>query len=164
VSIQYPDWYEGGWPDRELVMCDLVQKYLDLLTPQGVAVTWLLDDHFALVDSGVPVAWIYRGGLSSEGLWDPAAVQLRVITATRADSWKLLEYLRQMLLSYEHGGPVRREDGSITQVASIEEMDGPQQVPEIEPDHRLVSATFNVECRLPQNLPDYAAIRESLPL
>lgn len=164
MSITFPDWYEGGWPDSELVTLDLVQKYLDMLTPQGKAVTWLLDDHFALIDSGVPVAWIYRAGPSAEGIWDPAAIQLSVIAATRADSWAVLEYLRQVLLSFEHGGPVRREDGSITQVASIEEMTGPQQLPEENPDHRLVSATFVVECRRPTDLPDYARVRESLPL
>lgn len=164
MTIQFPGWYVGGFPDRELVVMDLIQKYLDLLTPPGVAVTWLLDNHFALIESGVPVVRVYRGGLNAEGIWDPAAVQLGVIAKTRADSWEVLEYLRQMMLSYEHGGPVRREDGSITQVASIEEMNGPQQIPELNPDHRLVPATFNVECRLPQTVPDYARIRESLPL
>ncbi|WP_455749939.1 phage tail termination protein [Nocardia nova] len=162
--IAFPDWYEGGFPDREEVVMDLVQTYLDLLTPQGKAVTFLTEEDGALVDSGIPVVRVYRGGLNAEGLWDPAAVQLAVIAQTRADSWAVMEYLRQVMLSFEHGGPVRRADGSITLLSEVTEMNGPMQIPELNPDHRLVPATFNVECRLPQNIPDYALIRESLPL
>ncbi len=164
MSVQFPDWYEGGFPDREEVVMDLVQTYLDLLTPQGKAVTFLTQEDSALVDSGVPVVRVYRGGLNADGLWDPAAVQLGVIAQTRKDSWTVLEYLRQIMLSYEHGGPVRRSDGSITWLTEVSEMGGPQQLSELDLDHRLVLGTFNVECRLPQNLPDYAVIRESLPL
>lgn len=162
--IAFPDWYKGGFPDREEVVMDLVQTYLDLLTPQGKAVTFLTQEDGALVDSGVPVVRVYRGGLNAEGLWDPAAVQLGVIAQTRADSWAVMEYLRQVMLSFEHGGPVRRADGSVTLLSEVTEMSGPMQIPELNPDHRLVPATFNVECRLPQDIPDYAVIRESLPL
>ncbi|MGY1945338.1 phage tail termination protein [Nocardia asiatica] len=164
MSVQFPDWYEGGYPDRELVMMDLLQKYLDLLTPQGLAVTWLPDDLEELLGGGRVVASVYRGGLGSDGVFDAAAVQVGVIAATRADSWAVLEYLRQMILSYKRGGPVRREDGSITHISFVEEMVGPQQMLDFNPDHRLVPATFRVECRLPRDIPDYAEIRESLPL
>lgn len=162
--IVFPDWYEGGWPDREEVVMDLVQTYLDLLTPQGKAVTFLTQEDGALIDSGVPVVRVFRGGLNADGLWDPAAVQLGVIAQTRKDSWDVMEYLRQILLSFEHGGPVRRADGSITLLTEVSEMGGPQQLPELDFEHRLVLGTFNVECRLPDTVPDYAAIRESLPL
>lgn len=160
MTIQFPDWYEGGFPDRELVVMDLVQKYLDLLTPQGLAVTWLPDNYTQLVENGTVVVRVYRGGLNADGLWDPAAVQLGVIAQTRADSWAVMEYLRQIMLSYDHGGGVQRADGSVTQIATVAEIGGPQQIPELNPDFRLVPATFNVECRRPRELPDYARIRE----
>ncbi|WP_228002140.1 phage tail termination protein [Nocardia australiensis] len=162
--ITFPNWYEGGFPDRELVVLDLVQKYLDLLTPQGVACTWLPDDVTDLINAGVPVVRVYRGGMGSDGLFDAAAIQLGVLTATRQDSWAVMEYLRQVMLSFAHGGPVRHEDGSITMIASIDEVVGPQQIPDLNPDHRLVPATFRVECRLPRDRPDYTSIRASLPL
>ncbi|WP_440446532.1 phage tail termination protein [Nocardia amamiensis] len=164
MSVQFPDWYEGGWPDRELVVLDLAQRWLDLLNPPGLAVTWLPDDLNELLDAGCVVVRVYRGGLGADGLIDAAAVQLGVIGQTRADSWAVVEYLRQMLLSYEHGGEVRHEDGSVSYVSFVEEMIGPQQLPELNPDHRLVPVTFRVECRLPRGIPDYARIRESLPL
>lgn len=162
--ITFPTWWKGGFPDAELVVLDLVQKYLDLLTPKGKAVAWLTADHTALVDSGVPVVRVYRGGIGSNGLWDPASVQLGVIAASRADSWAVMEYLRQVMLSFNRGGAVKRADNSIAMIASIEEMVGPQQLPELNPDHRLVPATFSVEFRYPRDMPDYAAIRESIPL
>ncbi|WP_280393042.1 hypothetical protein [Nocardia wallacei] len=164
MTVQFPDWYEGGYPDRELVVMDLIQTYLDMCDPAGIACTWLPDGMEDLLAQGIPVVRVYRGGLGADGLWDSAAVQLGVIAGTRADSWAVLEYLRQIMLSFDHGGAVRREDGTLTMIASITEMVGPQQLPELNPDHRLVPATFNVECRLPRTIPDYAAIRESLPL
>lgn len=164
MSVAFPGWYSGGFPDRELVVLDLVQHYLDMMTPAGLACTWLTQDHTALIDAGTTVVRVYRGGMGADGLIDAAAIQLGVISSTRADSWAVMEYLRQIMLSFGHGGAVRRADGSLTMLTSIEEIVGPQQLPELNPDHRLVPATFRVECRYPRELPDYAAIRESLPL
>lgn len=164
MSVTFPAWYTGGFPDRELVVLDLVQSYLDLCTPAGLACTWLPDNYAQLVAGGTPVVRIYRGGMGADGLWDAAAVQVGVIASTRADSWAVMEYLRQILLSFDHGGKVTRADDSITLISSIEEIVGPQQIPELNPDNRLVPATFRVECRIPRDVPDYARIRESLPL
>ncbi|MEV0367509.1 phage tail termination protein [Nocardia fusca] len=162
--IAFPDWWEGGYPDAELVVLDLAQTYLDMLTPAGMAVSYLTADHTELVDSGTPVVRVYRGGTAENRLFDPAAVQLGVIARTRRDSWEVLEYLRQVLRSFKSGGAVRREDGSLTMIQSVSEIVGPQQLPELNPDHRLVPATFRVTFRYPRDMPDYAAIRESLPL
>lgn len=162
--ITFPDWYEGGYPDAELVMLDLTQTFLDMLTPAGIAVSYLTADHTEKVNAGVPVVRVYRGGASADGLFDPAAVQLATIASTRTDSWAVMEYLRQVMRSYEHGGDVRREDGSYTVIQSVTEIVGPQQLPELNPDHRLVPATFRVTFRAPRELPDYARVRESLSL
>lgn len=164
MSVAFPAWYKGGFPDRELVILDLVQGFLDLCTPAGLACTWLPDNYSQLVASGAPVVRIYRGGMGADGLWDAAAVQVGVIASTRADSWAVMEYLRQILLSYDHGGLVKRADDTFTSISSIEEIVGPQQIPELNPDNRLVPATFRVECRIPRDVPDYARIRESLSL
>lgn len=161
MSVQFPDWYEGGFPNSEALIMDLAQAFLDLCTPAGQACTWLTKEYYALVDTGAPVARVYRGGLGANGLWDSAAVQVAVLTSDRDESWAVLEYLRQMFLSYESGGLVPRADGSHTHVTTITEMVGPQMLPEENPDDRLVPATFYVECRRPVELPDYARTRES---
>lgn len=160
--ITFPDWYRGGFPDAELVVMDLLQPFLNLLTPTGLACTWLPEDYA----DRFPIVRVYRGGGSEdyENRSDWAAVQLGVIGDSRADSWAVMEYCRQVMLSYRRGGRVTRADGSTTLVKSISEMTGPQMLPELSPDHRLVPTTFRVECRRPTGSPDYARVREELGL
>lgn len=174
MSLVLPAWYEGGFPDRELVVMDILQPVLDLIeirsggvqvfdgaTPRRpLACTWLPLDYA----QRLPVLRVYRGGGAADvGIMrDPASVQVAAIGDTRAESWELIEFCRQWLLSYAHGGTVVRADNSKTVVDCIEELVGPQQVPELNPDKRLVPLTFRVPCRKPRGLPDYAKIRESL--
>lgn len=158
--IALPEWYEGGFPDREHVVMDLLQPFLDLVTPRVQAVSWLPDKY----GDHLPIVRVYRGGggTDGEGSADNAAIQIAVIGRSRKESWALMEYCRQVMLSYDHGGAVLREDGSTTEVDSISEMVGPQQIPELNPDFRLVQLTFRVPCRRPKSTPDYARIREAL--
>lgn len=175
MSLVLPAWYEGGFPDRELVVMDALQPVLDLvdvLDSSGaqvydgaaprrpLACTWLPADYA----QRLPVVRVYRGGGAGDVgvMSDPAAVQVAVIADTRAESWQLLEYCRQWLLSFAHGGTVIRADDSTTLIDCVEELVGPQQLPELNPDKRLVPLTFRVACRKPRGLPDYAKIRESL--
>lgn len=111
-----------------------------------------------------PLVRVYRGGGATDvgALSDPASVQVASIADTREESWELMEFCRQWLLSYNRGGTVFRADGSTTLVDCIEELVGPQQVPELSPDKRLVPLTFRVICRRPRGLPDYQVVRESL--
>lgn len=174
MSLVLPAWYEGGFPDRELVVMDALQPVLDLVeiwsgglqvfdgaTPRRpLACTWLPGDYA----QRLPVVRVYRGGGAADvGIMrDPASVQVAAIADTRTESWELVEYCRQWLLSYAHGGTVVRADNTKTVVDCIEELIGPQQLPEMNPDKRLVPLTFRVSCRKPRGLPDYAKIRESL--
>lgn len=175
MSLVLPDWYRGGWPDREQVVIDLLQPVLDLVdvldingdqvvdgaTPRRPrALTWLPKDY----DLMLPLVRIYRGGGAADqgALCDPASVQVAVIADTREESWELAEYCRQWMLSYKNGGTVIRADDSLTLVDCIEELVGPQLMPELNPDKRLVPLTFRVICRKPRHLPDYQKVRESL--
>jgi hypothetical protein len=174
-SLRFPNWWKGGFPDRELVVMDALQPVLnlvDVLDDDGnqvyddgdarrpYACTWLPSDY----RDRLPVIRVYRGGGATDvgSLRDPASVQVAVIAATRAASWELMEYCRQWLLSYQSGGTVYRADGSKTLIDTVEEMVGPQQLPELNPDDRMVPLTFRVICRRQRGLPDYQKIRESL--
>lgn len=175
MSLRLPGWYAGGFPDRELVVMDALQPVLDLIdvldgngdpihdgsTPRRPqAVAWLPPDYA----DRLPLVRVFRGGGAADAgvMADPASVQVAAIANTRAESWELLEFCRQWLLSFYRGGTVTRADSSKTLVDCIEELVGPQLVPELNPDKRLVPLTFRVTCRKPRGLPDYQKVRESL--
>ncbi|MFC8531934.1 hypothetical protein [Nocardia sp. NPDC057227] len=173
MTLRLPDWFEGGFPDGELLVLDALQPVLDevdVLDRNGDPVLdagqprrptgWThLPDNFA---DRLPIVRVYRGGGASDMgvLKDPAAVQLAVIADTRAESWQLMELCQQWLLTYYRGGAVVREGGATTQIQGVEELIGPQYVPELNPDKRMVVRTFRVTCRLPRGLPNYERIRE----
>lgn len=112
----------------------------------------------------LPIVRVHRGGGAADAdlMRDPAAVQVAVIADTRADSWKLLEFCRQWMLSFYRGGTVTRADSSKTLIDCVEELVGPQQLPELNPDNRLAQLNFRVTCRKPRGLPDYQKIRATL--
>ena len=161
--IVFPAWYRGGFPDRELVVMDLLAPFLGLLADEsgprpGLACSWLPADY----GDHLPIVRVYRVGGSADDGVDVAAVQLGVIGADRAESWAVAEFCRQIMLSFTDGGTVARADGTATLVDSITEMAGPVQLPELNPDFRLVPVTFAVICRRPRGTPDYRTVRESL--
>lgn len=175
--IVFPDWYKGGWPDREVVCQDAVRPFTDVLDVYRLApgggqeqvlnaddsprrpflCSWLPDDYPAKL----PVVRFYRGGGATDlgKLRDPASVQVGVIASTRDDSWEILDYIRQVMLALPRaGGMVRRRDGSWTLVSGVGELVGPEMIPELNPDDRLVVHTLAVDCRLPRDVPDYGPI------
>ncbi len=173
--IVFPDWWKGGFPDREKVCQYAVRPFTDLLdiytidpnSQQQVQVmntdgsprrpylcSFLLDGY----NGQLPVVRFYRGGGAADvgKLMDPASVQIGVIGATRDDAVQLLEYMRQILLAFPRsGGTVKCPDGSTVSVTEVGEIDGPEIVPELDPDNRLVVHTLAVTCRLPREVPDY---------
>lgn len=175
MSLTFPDWYKGGFPDREKVVADLLAPFLTLVdvfdatgaqvfdgsSPRRPYVCTFLPEGYSDM---LPIIRLYRGGGAADAgvLADPASVQVAVIADTREESWELMEYCRAWLLSYARGGTVVRADGSTTVIDSIGELVGPQQVPELNPSKRMVPLTFRVVCRKPRGLPDYEKVRESV--
>ena len=118
--------------------------------------TQLPEDYPSLL----PLGRLYRGGGAADVgvLSDPASVQLAIIAATRKESWELMEYCRQWLLTFADGGTVHMP-GQDVLIDSVGELIGPQLVPELNPDARMVPLTFEVVCRKPRGLPDYRKVR-----
>lgn len=158
--IRFPDWYTGGWAERMALTRDMLEPWLALCDPVPQVAVWLPTGY----GGPTPIVQVYRGGLGAHGLFDPALVQLGVIGDGLDESEQLSEYCRQALLSWERGGPVRRRDGSLTQVHHVAEEVGPQLLPELNPDKRLVTTAFVITLRKPGSTPDYAAIRHRLHL
>ncbi|MGW2666220.1 phage tail termination protein [Nocardia tengchongensis] len=175
MTLHFPAWYQGGFPDRELVVIDALKPILDtvdVLDKDGNPILdagqprrplpcgWLPEGY----GSRLPIVRVFRGGgAANDGVMvDPASVQVATIAETRAESWELAEYCRQWLLSFSRGGTVHRADGSKTLVDCIEELVGPQLMPELNPDYRMVPLTYRVVCRMPSPRPNYAKVRETL--
>jgi len=177
--IVFPEWWKGGYPDREKLCQYAVRPFTDLLdvytldpddpdqpvqvmnaddTPRRPYLcSWLPSNYL----DRLPVVRFYRGGGAvDEGkLKDPASVQIGVVGATRDDSVTLLEYTRQILLALPRsGGAVKCPDGSWSSVLDVYEIDGPELIPEVDPDARLVVHTLGVDCRMPRDVPDYGPI------
>ncbi|MET8648412.1 phage tail termination protein [Nocardia aurea] len=175
MTLTFPGWWKGGFSDRELVVQWALQPVLNLvevfdingaqvmdgITPRHPRLCTMLPEDYR---SKLPIGRIYRGGGAADTgvLSDPASVQLAIIAETREDSWQLMEYCRMWLLSYADGGTVHAPDGSKILVDRVGELVGPQLVPELSPDTRMVPLTFQVVCRKPRGLPDYRKIRDSL--
>lgn len=173
--IVFPEWYAGGWPDREKVCQDALAPFTALLEVFTIDPNTQAEVQVMNTDGSprrpylcsyipqnyndlLPVVRFYRGGGATDvgKLLDPASVQVGVIGATRDDSVQILEYLRQILLALPRsGGAVKRADGSTTSVTDVREIDGPEIAPELNPDNRMVVHTLAVVCRLPRDVPDY---------
>ena len=120
---------------------DIVQPHLDEVN--GKAVTWLPDatELNTRLKAGGVVVRVHRLGGGVDGLIDVGTIQLGVVANKRSTSWAVLGHLRDVLLEFAPG------DVNGVEIASIEEMTGPLQLPELSPDRRLVQGLFRVTCR-----------------
>lgn len=157
MALTPPAWYLGGYPDRELLVMDILQPRLDEWTGGLIrAVSWLPDDAYSSAD---PIVRVYRtgGGVQGDAARDVALVQVAALATSRAEAWSVMEFCRQVLLAYNRL-PAAKRSG----VDMSEEVVGPQQVPDLNPEGRLVTTLWRIGCRMPRPLPDYAAVLESL--
>lgn len=152
--IGYPAWYEGGCPDVEAVMRDL---FLGLLTGVEV-VSWMPPDYASKLATGVSYLRVFRLGgrinVDSRAWVDETRIQFAALSASRDDSWHLIEFVRQVLYMFRDGGHVVGQS-TTTFIAVPGEVVGPQLFPEQMRDERLVPVTFEVHTDRPKGLPNY---------
>ncbi|AXQ64392.1 tail terminator [Gordonia phage Neville] len=162
MPFTFPDWYEGGYEDAEKAVRAMLVPFLKLVDPKPYWCAYLPDEY----SESLPIVSSYRTGGSADPVkkfMDDAHIEVWAITERRSDSWDLLEYCRQMLLSYARGGIVTDPDsGRIFNISSVSEVVGPELTQMTVPDERAVSATFVVTTRKEAGLPDYARIRRQL--
>lgn len=164
-GLHFPDWYEGGYPDIEILMQLLFQPLLgtaqipdangNLAWSPTYVVSWLPnpDVYNPWLDSGNAYLRAYRmgGGINYDQRRDQPRVALAALTRSRDTSWYLMEFVRQVLNGYQNGAPVAGATGITLWMAG--ELAGPQQIPEIIQDDRLVQTTVELQTRRP--IPDY---------
>lgn len=155
--IGYPDWWTvgaGGYPNIHKLLRHLYQP---LLTNVHV-LSWLPkpDVYEAQLSSGKGYFRIYRlgGVINRDQNRDEPRVQLAALTRSSDDSWELIEFARQIAEAFgvEGGGIV---PGTTTSLYSAGEVVGPQLIPELVQDDRLVPITIQFHTRKPSGLPNY---------
>lgn len=156
--ITYPAWYQGGCPDVERVLRDLLASLL----PDVSVVSWLPPDYANQLLDGTAFIRVFRMGgrlnIENRNWVDETRVQVAALTASRNDSWALIEFVRQVLYSFRDGGTVSvTSNGSTAFIEVPGEVVGPQLIPEAMRDERLVPVTFDVYTDRPRGLPNYRA-------
>jgi hypothetical protein len=161
MTLQLPSWYKGGFVDIEALLCDLFSWLLGNSIP---VVTWLVEDYYT---NPRPVIRVHRAaGAAVDGMpFDHAVVQVGVMSQSRHDSWELAGFVRQVMAACSGGFKVPRQDGTFTQINSVEEWAGPVQALDEYVDDKFVSINYRILVRNPRSVsPDYyRQIMNTLP-
>lgn len=163
--LTLPAWYQGGCPDVEKdVLRPLFQP---LLTASDIeVVSWIPkpDVYVQKLADGGGYLRTYRTG----GRWndsenrDEPIVQLAALMPTRAASWELIEFVRQVLTCFirQTGIVTPTAPGTPIKLSAEGEVAGPQLIPQLLQDDKLVPITFQLYTWKQKGLPDYRAALE----
>lgn len=163
TSPGFPSWYRGGWVDVERL---LIEFFGELLT--GVTtLTWLPPEKTVLEDiqNGTIYLRIFRTGGriirdQDSGDIDRTHVQFAAISASRDLSWEVIEFVRNVLYSFDRGGSRMKTTGLYAVISCNGEIVGPALTAEAFRDPRLVPVTFELDVQRRKGLPaisDYGA-------
>lgn len=156
--ITYPSWYKGGCRDVERELKNAYEKLLGGVT----IVSWLPPDYVSQLNAGVTYLRVFRLGgqlnIETKNWVDQARVQFAVLAQSRDTAWDLMIFVREILYGgFIDGVRVSHEDPSIptTFMQTPGEVVGPQLMPELMRDERLVACTFDIHIDRPRGLPHY---------
>jgi hypothetical protein len=154
VTITYPAWYKGGNTDIEMLVSSLFTPLIG-----GVeVVSWLPDanTYNAQLSSGGGYLRTYRvgGRFNFDQNRDETRAQIAALTRSRDESWYMIEFVRQTLFAFAFGANV---PGTGVRLTMAGEVIGPQQIPELIQDDRLVPITVELHTARPKGLPNYRA-------
>lgn len=166
MTIQLPDWFQGGYEDTEDALCD----YFEFLLGDGVFVcTWLPPGHYTPTpetNGGTePTLRIWRQpGLADPDLGvDETLIQIASIADTRADAWQLCSFVRAVMdPNVLERFPIPRKDGSVTKFSYSKEWLGPQSIPERIIDEKFIPVTYKLPINKRKLLPNYRQIITNL--
>ncbi len=159
MTIEWlPSWYVPGWPSAE----DAVKALYRPVFPTGVAgavrvVNELPDDEAGTGWTGRILFIARAGGATVSVRHDQAAMQIAAITDSRADSLILSGFVRDINTSIEDDEiEVELDNGTVATITEVLEIAGPEEVPGMEYDERIIPATYLVTFANPLETPDYS--------
>lgn len=154
--IDFPDWYDGGFDDLELVVKCLFEKHFDGCSPAIPVYAWLPDTW----RDSLPLVCLARvpGAVTEDDQFDTGEVQVFCMADSRSDAWAIAEFVRQIMGAYRKGGMV--DVGAYrANVKCIERSEGPQlSMEEDALSERTVPLSFRVTTRRRSSLPDYERV------
>lgn len=143
MALVLPDWYQESFVNVENLFIDI---FTDLL-PDYESGCWTPDDWLGEQIDPEPTIWFFRlpgGRVDWHARKDECQLQVMVVTGSRDDSWRLMDFVRSILLPMQ-GDKYKMSDGYTAQVHSAVEVAGPQLLtPGQRVDTRVVTATFQV--------------------
>jgi len=153
MAITYPPWYKGGFPDVEVLLETLFMPMISGVTP----VHWFPTEDIieTTLNAGNGYLSIYRTGgkINHDQNRDEPNVQFVALTKSRDESWKLIEFIRQVLSKFEESEAV--VPGTNNQLGCLGEILGPQLTRAEMRDERIVPVTFTLLTRKPGGLGNY---------
>jgi hypothetical protein len=170
VSLTYPGFWRGFRWDVERLLRDL---YLHDENPSAIADGLRVEPFFASptdtrkqwLDADNAYLFVHRRGgtlnKDTDQLIDESVVDLAALTKSRDQSNELMSYVTSVLDAFgDDGGTVFRSAPhrcglSTTFMAAPGEVVGPQLIPELIREDRLVPATWEIHAAVPRGLPDY---------
>lgn len=149
MSITFPDWWEGGYPNIE----NLLKAFLATrLGPDITPTYWLPppNEYAAHLEAGKGFLRIYRTGgrENEEQNRDEPKVQFAALTPSRDDSWELIEIVRSVGKAFATAAIV---PGTPHRLKCTGEVIGPQLIPELLQDSRLVPVTLEFHTWKPRD-------------
>jgi len=87
------------------------------------------------------------------------------LSQSRRDSWQLIGFVRHAMAACSGGFKVPRQDGTFTQINSVEEWAGPVQALDEYVDDKFISVNYRILVREPrlQTSDYYRQIMNNLP-
>lgn len=155
-----PDWYKPGLPIAEAATKALLAPLFPTGFGGAVQVEYQLPD--AILDTGWAgrMLFVARFGGAADVRRDQAAIQLSAITNSQTDSQLLNGFVRDVLLCIDDDIEVEFElPGGLSATATIvdvREITGPEEVPGLEYDERIVPSAYMFTFDNPLETPDYS--------
>lgn len=159
MTLTFPGFpeYAGGYPNIENL---LKTAFSPLLDGSGITPTyWLpkptkIEEYFDAGGKGYLRMFRTGGAINPIERRDEPRVQLAGLTRSRDDSWELIEMVRQVLTE-GYGAAASVVPGTIHKLQASGEVVGPQLIPELLQDDRLVPITVEFYTWRRKGLPNY---------
>jgi hypothetical protein len=143
MTLVLPGWYEPAkaCPDIEK---NVLRPLFQPLLPSTNVVSWIPkpDTYNAEITAGRSYLRTYRtgGAWNDEEKRDEPRVQFAALTGSRDESWQLIGFVRDILRDFV------RESGIVNgfRLSAEGELAGPQLIPELLQDDRIVPITVQL--------------------